>query len=185
MIPGRRPPTLRLLLRGLSVLSAVTVAASAAAQTPAAPDPRAAQPERPTVATHAYTVAPGYVEIEAGAQRQPTEWANADVSVPVLFKIGLGSRLQLDVAPGFARVASDGGVRSGVTDVMLAVKWRLADRAPGPRGVCPATLLRVANGIQRAWDRRRSPGCGRPGDLEPCRRPCGARPQHRVHPNRG
>src|SRR5207247_3724752 len=29
-----------------------------------APDPHAAQPERPTVATHAGTVAPGWIEIE-------------------------------------------------------------------------------------------------------------------------
>jgi hypothetical protein len=34
----------------------------------AATDPHAAQPERPTVATHAYTVAPGYLEVEVGAQ---------------------------------------------------------------------------------------------------------------------
>src|SRR5438876_162427 len=28
--------------------------------------PRAANPERPTFATHAYTVAPGYIELEQG-----------------------------------------------------------------------------------------------------------------------
>ena len=30
--------------------------------------PRTANPERPTVATHAYTVAPGYAELEQGAR---------------------------------------------------------------------------------------------------------------------
>ena len=34
-------------------------------------DPREANPERPTVATHAYAVAPGIVEIETGVQWQP------------------------------------------------------------------------------------------------------------------
>jgi len=32
------------------------------------PDPHEAQPERPTVATHAGTVAPGWVEFEAGSE---------------------------------------------------------------------------------------------------------------------
>src|SRR5437764_1362781 len=32
-------------------------------------DPHAVQPERPTVATHAGTVAPGWSEIEAGIER--------------------------------------------------------------------------------------------------------------------
>ncbi len=41
--------------------------AAASAQAPAR-DPHAVQPERPTVATHAYTVAPGWVEIEAGVE---------------------------------------------------------------------------------------------------------------------
>jgi hypothetical protein len=34
------------------------------------PDPRAAQPERPTVATHAFVVAPDVFELEGGIQWQ-------------------------------------------------------------------------------------------------------------------
>ena len=33
-------------------------------------DPRQVQPERPTVATHAGTVAPGYLEIETGVESE-------------------------------------------------------------------------------------------------------------------
>lgn len=102
----------------------------ALAQAAAAPDPHAAQPERPTVATHAYTVAPGWAELEAGVQRQQ-EGALADrIAVPFLVKIGLGSQLQLDIAPAWDRAAEGGRVQSGITDMLVGVKWRVADTAP-------------------------------------------------------
>ena len=102
----------------------------AGAQAGALPDPHAAQPERPTVATHAYTVAPGWIEVEAGAQRQQ-EGATADrLAMPVLLKFGLSRRIQLDLAPGWQRDAESGGARSGLTDFVVGIKWRLADDAP-------------------------------------------------------
>jgi hypothetical protein len=102
----------------------------AAAQPAASPDPHAAQPERPTVATHAYTVAPGWIELEAGVQRQ-REGALADrLAVPILLKIGLTKRLQLDLAPAWQRDAQGGRAQAGMTDFLVGRKWRLTDAAP-------------------------------------------------------
>jgi hypothetical protein len=105
-------------------------AASAYAQGVDPKDPRAAQPERPTVATHAFTVATGIVELESGALHQPLDASVSAFAVPFLFKIGLGSRVQLDVAPGWLQTTDHGVKTAGVTDLSLAVKWRLFDDAP-------------------------------------------------------
>lgn len=106
------------------------VAASARAQGTAPTDPREAQPERPTVATHAYTVAPGIVELEAGGLHQPLGASVSLVAVPVVVKIGLGSRVQLDVAPGWLQVNDHGEKKAGLTDLAFALKWRVFDNAP-------------------------------------------------------
>ena len=102
----------------------------AGAQAGAPPNPRAAQPERPTVATHAYTVAPGWLELEAGALRQQAGALADRVAVPILVKIGVTKRLQLDLAPAWQRDAEGGRAQSGVTDLLVGVKWRVADEAP-------------------------------------------------------
>jgi len=114
----------------LAMLAGLGAAATANGQSTAPPDPRAAQPERPTVATHAFTVAPGIIEMEAGFLQLRPDSASNQFGVPVLFKIGLGSRLQLDVAPGWLRNANGGDAQSGMTDLTIGVKWRLVDRAP-------------------------------------------------------
>jgi hypothetical protein len=94
------------------------------AQAPAA-DPRLVQPERPTVATHAHTVAPGYVEIEAGVEGDHVGRGPRAYSAPVVVKVGLASHLQLNVAaPGYFSAASRG---SGLGDLSVGVKWRLLD----------------------------------------------------------
>lgn len=98
--------------------------------TPPPPDPREAKPERPTVATHAFTVAPGYLELEAGFQRIGAAPSTSQMTMPILFKIGLTDRLQLDIAPGWVRSEADGQSQSGVADTTVGVKWRLADEAP-------------------------------------------------------
>jgi hypothetical protein len=105
-------------------------AQSPAPPNPVPPNPHQAQPERPSVATHAFTVATGWVELETGAQRQRMDSLSTLISVPVLFKIGLGEKVQLDVAPGWQRASSDDVALSGVTDLGLGVKWRVVDRAP-------------------------------------------------------
>ncbi len=75
-----------------------TIQSPDSAHTPATAvvDPRAVQPERPTVATHAYTVAPGYVEIEAGVQEARPHGTSQFVA-PVVVKIGIVPRLRLEL----------------------------------------------------------------------------------------
>jgi hypothetical protein len=100
----------------------------ASAQAPT--DPRQANPERPTVATHAYAVAPGILELETGVQWQPlgplaTEWSG-----PTLFKIGLVKNLQLDIAPGWEWIGPDGARRGGIADSAVGLKWHVASGLP-------------------------------------------------------
>ena len=60
-------------------------------------DPRAAQPERPTVATHAGTVARGYAEIEAGAEYDRFADRSTMWNFPVIMKLGVARNVQLSL----------------------------------------------------------------------------------------
>ncbi len=87
-------------------------------------DPRAVQPERPTVATHAGTVAPGYLEIETGIERDRASDRTGATLVPTVFKFGVTRTTQLSiVAPLYGSTR----VPFGVGDVALGVKWRIAE----------------------------------------------------------
>ena len=111
---------------GAMVLASVAHASIAYAQTP--PDPHAAQPERPSVATPASTVAPGWVEIEAGTEFDRYADRSRGVGLPILAKIGLASHAQLSL---FGSVVSvPGSPTTGVGDLAVGVKWRLTDDAP-------------------------------------------------------
>jgi hypothetical protein len=100
----------------------------AGAQPPS--DPREANPERPTVATHAYAVAPGIVELETGVQWQRLGPHSADWTGPTLVKIGLVKHLQLDIAPGWAWLGPDGFRRGGIADSQVGLKWQVASGLP-------------------------------------------------------
>ena len=120
------------------------VAATAAGAQEPERDPHAVQPERPTVATHAYEVAPGWVEIEAGLEFDRYADRSTGGSAPVLIKLGLASRVQLDFTGSVVRPA--GGSAMGVGDLAVALKWRLADGAPvlGDFAVIPSLKLPTA-----------------------------------------
>jgi len=92
-------------------------------------DPRAAQPERPTVATHAHTVAPGYLEVETGVQYINVS-DHRELDVPTLLKIGVTSHVQADLVQGYVNARTSGVSTTGLTDFGVAVKWRLLDNAP-------------------------------------------------------
>lgn len=121
------------------VVAAIAVACSALMPAPAhaqardsvraePDDPRAVQPERPTVATHAHTVAPGYVEVEAGVQGDHMDAGSRAYGAPIVTKVGLGTHLQLNVStPMFF---SAPGRSSGIGDAAVGVKWRLLDEHP-------------------------------------------------------
>jgi len=136
-IPGRAAVRV-----ALSAVLLVLIAGAAAAQE--ARDPHAVQPERPTVATHAYTVAPGFLEIEAGVEYDRYADRSKGGVAPVVFKLGLAPRLQLDLDVSALR--PPGGTTVGVADLAVALKWRLADGAPvlGDFAVIPSLKLPTA-----------------------------------------
>ena len=116
-------------------------AASLSAQQPdTASDPRAVQPERPTVATHAGTVAPGFLEIEAGVERDRFAPSTVGVSTPVVVKFGVARHAQLSV---FGTSVTPPDASLGLGDMGAGVKWRLLDDAPvlGDFAIFPAIKL--------------------------------------------
>lgn len=101
--------------------------AARAAQPDTAENPRAARPERPTVSNPASIVAPGYAELEAGAERDAPGDGTHAVEVPTELKLGLARRVQLNVLLP-ARGASDTAFGPG--DWALGLKWRVLESAP-------------------------------------------------------
>jgi len=101
-----------------------------------ATDPHAVQPERPTVATHAGTVAPGWLEIEMGVEHDRFDPSVSTAFTPTVLKFGLASHAQLGV---FGSVVHDPAT-TGFGDVGVGVKWRLLDDAPlvGDFAILPA-----------------------------------------------
>ena len=109
------------------VAVALVLAVPLLAQEPAT-DPRAVQPERPTVATHAHTVAAGYFELETGVQGNRVDAGSRAYSAPTVMKIGVASHVQLNVST--TAFISGAGQSSGIGDVSVGVKWRLLDDHP-------------------------------------------------------
>ena len=116
------------LLRCFSLLLAITIFTVPIHAQAAETDPRAVQPERPTVATHAHTVAPGYFEVETGVQGNRVDAGSRAYAVPTVLKLGLSSHLQLNLgSPAFLASA---GQQAGLGDMSVGVKWRLLDDHP-------------------------------------------------------
>jgi hypothetical protein len=82
----------------ISALAAVLALASTTLAAQETRSPHDAQPERPTVATHAGTVAPGWLEIETGIERDDPDPGSASISTPTLLKLGVASHLQFDLS---------------------------------------------------------------------------------------
>ncbi len=92
-----------------------------------APDPRAAQPERPTLATHAYAVAPGYAELETGGEWDHTGGLPNGLVFPFLLKLGLAPRVQLGLQTA---VVQPPGSTLGLGDPSAVLKLQLLEGAP-------------------------------------------------------
>ncbi len=137
----------RSLVAGAAVIAALSIPASAYAQ---ASNPHDAQPERPTVGTHAGTVAPGWIEIETGFERQNNGALANSLSVPLVAKIGLTPQLQLNVAPGWQRDADNGQSENGITDLLLALKWRFAEDVPYAGDLALQTAVSLPSGSAEA-----------------------------------
>src|SRR5262249_3083238 len=117
------------LRRASRLLLALAVPLSIGAQQAPAPkdtsaetkDPHAAQPERPTVATHAGTVAPGWFEVETGVERDHFAPSTDGGSTPTVLKFGLADNVQLSL---FGAAVKAPGQSAGVGDLAVGIKWR-------------------------------------------------------------
>ncbi len=105
--------------------------------------PRTVQPERPSVATHAGTVAPGYVEVESGFERDRSSDGTTLGSVPTLLKLGLARRLQLSVQ---LPVLGGTDTPAGLGDVAVGLKWRLAEGDPLFQNIAVLPQIKFASG---------------------------------------
>lgn len=110
------------------------------------PDPRAVQPERPSVATHAGTVAPGYAELETGVERDRAADGSHAVLIPTELKVGLAPRAQLSV---FLPASSTTGVPFGIGDIAAGVKWRIVDGDGPLQRVAVLPTIKLATGGDR------------------------------------
>ena len=102
-------------------------------------NPHDVQPERPTVATHAGTVAPGWFEIETGAERDQVQ-PSFTLSTPTVLKLGIARTAQLSIFGSSVRPV---GSSLGFGDLAAGIKWRLLDDEPivGDFAVLPAIKL--------------------------------------------
>ena len=113
--------------------------------------PRAANPERPTVATHAYTVAPGFAELEQGARAFGVHGLREGTAWEFNLKLGVTRGVQLGFfGAGYLRTASG----TGVGDMGVALK--LARALPERSAVALVPAVTLPTG-----DERRGLGAGR------------------------
>jgi hypothetical protein len=115
--------------RGARPAAAALATIVAAPHLPAQ-SPRAANPERPTFATHAYVVSPGYAELEQGLAARGVVSLREETSWDVNLKFGISRHAQAALfGPLYARTASGTGIRDlGAT---LKLRTDLSPRAAG------------------------------------------------------
>jgi hypothetical protein len=133
--------------RLLTIILLATVAATATAQSDSV-NPNTVQPERPTVATHAGTVAPGYWELEEGIERDRLPDGQHSVFLPTNLKIGLVRRAQLNLLLNIIRQPRAIGSSIEFGDLAVGVKYRLVEGAGllGDFAVLPAIKFPTATG---------------------------------------
>ena len=107
-----------------------------------------ARPERPTVATHAFAVATGYLEIESGFAHIQQE-GERDASVIVTSKLGIADRLQLTLTTSVTSASP--GV-TAADPVFAGVKWQLTSEREHLPTFALLPGVTFANGPRRAAD---------------------------------
>ncbi|MDP9204507.1 MAG: transporter [Gemmatimonadota bacterium] len=114
-----------------------------AAQDSARRDPHAVQPERPTVATHAGTVARGWIELEQGGEWDKLDDGTKLFLAPSNLKIGLTSRAQLNLLINVFKFRDRS---ASLGDLTIGVKYRIVDDDPwlGDFAILPAVKLPTA-----------------------------------------
>ena len=117
--------TIRLNRYSFAILFATTTLRAVAAMAQA---PNAVQPERPTVATHAGTVARGWLELEIGGQLDRYSAGIRGGVFPFVAKIGLAPRLLLSLIGTIGKAPGVSSVGAG--DLAVGLQWRIADSLP-------------------------------------------------------
>jgi hypothetical protein len=129
-------------------LAAVLLLAAPVLHAQQADEARAARPERPTVATHAFAVARGYLEIESGVARIQQD-GERDASLVVTSKLGIAEHLQLTLTTSVTNASP--GV-TGIDPVYAGVKWQLMPEREGRPTFALQPGVTFANGPRRASD---------------------------------
>lgn len=132
------PPYLlrrRALWAALALVGAARPAVAQAAH--ALPSLSTAQPERPTVSTHAGTVATGWFELESGIEFDHGSQPEHNVFGVFAAKLGVSERMQLSL---LANVLAPSDAAGGFGDMTVALKIRLLDDHPllGSFAILPA-----------------------------------------------
>ena len=117
------------LMNAASVAMAQSPPASGRAQDSTKRNPHAVQPERPTVATHAGTVAPGWVELEEGGEWDRFADGSRSFAAPANLKIGLAGRGQLNLLASVIHTTPVSRA-TALGDLTVGVKYRALEHAP-------------------------------------------------------
>lgn len=132
----------------LTILLIAGASSIARAQQDTSASPRAVQPERPTVATHAGTVAPGYLELEEGGEWDRWSGSERSFFAPTNLKIGLASHAQVNLLVNVIHDPRIAGRSVSVGDLTVGVKYRILDHYPilGDFAILPAIKFPTASG---------------------------------------
>ncbi|MBI3568541.1 MAG: transporter [Gemmatimonadetes bacterium] len=115
----------------------IAAAPARAQHMPPPPKLSTAQPERPTVSTHAGTVTAGWFELESGVELDHGTQPEHNTLGVFAAKLGLAENMQLSL---LANVVGPSDAAGGFGDVTMALKIRLLDGDPvlGDFAVLPA-----------------------------------------------
>jgi hypothetical protein len=135
--------------RSALVVLTLSISASALrAQIDSTVSARAVQPERPTVATHAGTVSPGYIELEEGGEWDTWSGSERSFFAPTNLKVGIASHAQLNTLVNIIHDPRLPGKSLTVGDITVGVKYRILDDHPilGDFAILPAVKFPTASG---------------------------------------
>ena len=127
-------------MRGTTVVAVLLLLASRTAAAQREPKLHTAQPERPSVSTHAGTVSTGWFEVETGIELDNGQDPDHTGVLTLAAKLGIGERLQLTMLMSALRAT---GFAGGMGDITTGVKYRMLSDHPilGDFAVLPSVKL--------------------------------------------
>ncbi|MFL5510173.1 MAG: transporter [Gemmatimonadaceae bacterium] len=135
------------LLFALMALTGETALLAQAPPDTTSRNPHAVQPERPTVATHAGTVARGWIELEEGGEWDKLPSGHRLFVAPTSLKIGVAKRAQLGLLFNLIVDPALSGGSFATSDFTIGLKYRLLDDNPllGAFALLPAVKFPTAS----------------------------------------